>query len=188
MSYKGNVIINAVNACQVDGKSLFLPLFWDRMDLNPSYWWALRYRIYQWRQCLSGGWQVFFSSPLHSVKLVQRLKMKIRKWPWDISYNCRVWMTEPKSEKFELFENVIFWHLFFCKELPISQHRDGRPNVKFNRQHKKMHIYWMIPRNNHFNVACGRDRYEKPPQSDQLGVVSKMASHPRKLNFLGISR
>jgi hypothetical protein len=37
-NYKGNVFINVVNACQVDGKSLSFPLFWERSDLNPCYW------------------------------------------------------------------------------------------------------------------------------------------------------
>jgi hypothetical protein len=77
---------------------------------------------------------------------------------------------------------------FFCKELLISQNRDGQPTVKFLRHQVKMHIYRLMPRNKHFYVVCFRERYEKPPKKRLIGVLSKMASHPSKSGFLGVSR
>jgi 3-mercaptopyruvate sulfurtransferase SseA len=62
----------------VDDKPL-LPIFWDRSDWKTCYWWALRYLIHEYCRCLSGGWQVFISSPLQSVKLGPTLKNRHRR-------------------------------------------------------------------------------------------------------------
>jgi hypothetical protein len=85
------------------------------------------------------------------------------------------------------FENVNFWRPFFS-ELLIFQTRDGHPTVKFHRQHDAKNIYRLIPRNKHFEFVWSHEPSEKPPWKRPIGVVSKMASHPRKSGFLGISR
>jgi hypothetical protein len=78
-----------------------------------------------------------------------------------------------KLKKSELFENVNFWRSFFFEVLLISQNRDRQPTVKFHRQHDKMHIYWLMPRNKHLYVVCSRECSDKPPKSAQLEWYQK---------------
>jgi hypothetical protein len=58
-------------------------------------------------------------------------------------------------------------------ELLISQKRDVQPTIKFCRPHYARHIFRLTPRNKHFYVVCDRDRYKKPPKSDQLEWYQK---------------
>jgi hypothetical protein len=76
----------------------------------------------------------------------------------------------------KIWTSVKMWTFLtsiFSKELPISQNRDGQHTVKFNKHHGAMHIYRLIPRNQHYYAVCGRERFEKSLKSDQLEWYQK---------------
>jgi hypothetical protein len=118
------------------------------------------YQVYEWIKLTFWlDWFTFYSLPTQSL--------------------CA---PEYDTRKFELLTSIFF------KTLLISQKRYWQLTVKFHRQDNAMHIYRLISSYQLVDVVCSRELSEKPPKKRPIGVVSKMASHPRKSNAIGISR